>query len=36
VKLTALGYANVRKYRDGIEGWVGAGLPTEAGAPATA
>jgi rhodanese-related sulfurtransferase len=36
VKLTALGYTNVRKYRDGIEGWVGAGLPTEAGAPATA
>jgi rhodanese-related sulfurtransferase len=28
-RLTALGYANVRKYRDGIEDWVGAGLPTE-------
>ena len=28
-RLTALGYANVRKYREGIEDWVGAGLPTE-------
>lgn len=28
-KLTALGYANVRKYREGIEDWTGAGLPTE-------
>lgn len=28
-RLTALGYANVRKYRDGIEDWVSAGLPTE-------
>jgi rhodanese-related sulfurtransferase len=27
--LTALGYVNVRKYREGIEDWVGAGLPTE-------
>ena len=27
--LTALGYTNVRKYREGIEDWVGAGLPTE-------
>jgi rhodanese-related sulfurtransferase len=30
-RLTALGYANVRKYREGIEDWVAAGLPTEAG-----
>ena len=30
-RLTALGYTNVRKYRDGIEDWVGAGLPTESG-----
>ncbi|MEV4755343.1 rhodanese-like domain-containing protein [Micromonospora sp. NPDC049559] len=28
-RLTALGYRNVRKYREGIEDWVGAGLPTE-------
>lgn len=28
-RLTALGYTNVRKYREGIEGWVAAGLPTE-------
>ncbi len=28
-RLTALGYANVRKYREGIEDWVAAGLPTE-------
>lgn len=32
-KLTALGYTNVRKYREGIEDWVAAGLPTESGAP---
>jgi rhodanese-related sulfurtransferase len=31
-RLTALGYTNVRKYREGIEDWVGAGLPTESGA----
>jgi rhodanese-related sulfurtransferase len=30
-KLTALGYTNVRKYREGIEDWVSAGLPTESG-----
>ena len=30
-KLTALGYTNVRKYREGIEDWVAAGLPTESG-----
>jgi rhodanese-related sulfurtransferase len=28
--LTSLGYANVRKYREGIQDWVEAGLPTEA------
>lgn len=28
-RLTALGYANVRKYREGIEDWIAAGLPTE-------
>ncbi|TDD24638.1 rhodanese-like domain-containing protein [Nonomuraea diastatica] len=28
-RLTALGYTNVRKYREGIEDWVGAGLATE-------
>ncbi len=28
-RLTALGYTNVRKYREGIEDWLGAGLPTE-------
>ncbi len=27
-RLTALGYASVRKYRDGIEDWTSAGLPT--------
>lgn len=26
-RLRALGYADVREYRDGIEDWVGAGLP---------
>lgn len=31
-KLTALGYTNVRKYREGIEDWVAAGLATESGA----
>jgi rhodanese-related sulfurtransferase len=30
-KLTALGYPNVRKYREGIQDWVAAGLPTESG-----
>jgi rhodanese-related sulfurtransferase len=25
------GYTNVRKYREGIQGWVAAGLPTESG-----
>lgn len=28
-RLTALGYTNVRKYREGIEDWADAGLPTE-------
>jgi rhodanese-related sulfurtransferase len=28
-RLTQLGYTNVRKYRDGIQDWVDAGLPTE-------
>ena len=28
-RLRALGYTNVRKYRDGIEDWVAAGNPTE-------
>jgi rhodanese-related sulfurtransferase len=30
-KLTALGYTNVSKYREGIEDWVAAGLPVESG-----
>lgn len=29
VRLEQLGYGNVRKYRDGIQDWVDAGLPTE-------
>ncbi|MET7617827.1 rhodanese-like domain-containing protein [Streptomyces sp. NPDC005408] len=28
-RLTALGYTNVRKYREGIEDWADAGLPLE-------
>ncbi|HET9141140.1 rhodanese-like domain-containing protein [Actinophytocola sp.] len=32
--LERLGYTNVRKYRDGIEDWVGAGLPVESVAQA--
>jgi rhodanese-related sulfurtransferase len=28
-RLTVLGYSHVRKYREGIEDWVAAGLPTE-------
>ncbi|GAB4583679.1 rhodanese-like domain-containing protein [Nocardia sp. IFM 10818] len=28
-RLERLGYTNVRKYRDGIEDWAGAGLPLE-------
>lgn len=30
-QLVALGYTNLRKYREGIEDWVGAGLPVEHG-----
>jgi rhodanese-related sulfurtransferase len=30
-RLTALGYRNVRKYREGIEDWADAGLPIESG-----
>jgi rhodanese-related sulfurtransferase len=30
-RLTNLGYTNVRKYREGIQDWVQAGLPTESG-----
>ncbi|MEV5745241.1 rhodanese-like domain-containing protein [Microbispora rosea] len=32
-RLTALGYTDVRKYREGIQDWVEAGLPVES--PAT-
>jgi rhodanese-related sulfurtransferase len=32
-KLAALGYTNVRKYREGIQDWVAAGLPTESSNP---
>lgn len=31
-RLEALGYTNVRKYRDGIQDWVDAGMPTTVGA----
>jgi rhodanese-related sulfurtransferase len=34
--LTRLGYTNVRKYREGIQDWVEAGLPTESGTRAAA
>ncbi|GGN04061.1 sulfurtransferase [Lentzea pudingi] len=30
-RLLRLGYSNVRKYREGIEDWVGAGLATTTG-----
>ncbi|MDQ3307377.1 MAG: rhodanese-like domain-containing protein [Actinomycetota bacterium] len=30
-RLTHAGYSNVRKYREGIQDWVEAGLPTETG-----
>jgi rhodanese-related sulfurtransferase len=33
-RLEALGYRNVRKYREGIQDWVDAGLPTEGAAAA--
>ncbi len=32
-KLEQLGYTNVRKYADGIQDWVEAGLPAQSGAP---
>ncbi|OOC54297.1 MULTISPECIES: rhodanese-like domain-containing protein [Nocardiopsis] len=32
--LEGLGYTRVRKYREGIQDWVEAGLPVEAGQPA--
>jgi rhodanese-related sulfurtransferase len=32
-RLEGLGYTDVRVYREGIEDWVGAGLPVETGAP---
>jgi len=34
-KLEKLGYTNVRKYPDGIQDWVEAGLTTEQGVPTT-
>jgi rhodanese-related sulfurtransferase len=30
-RLSALGFTNVRKYREGIQDWVEAGLPVETG-----
>ena len=30
-RLTALGYTNVRRYAEGIQDWVEAGLPVETG-----
>ena len=33
-RLAQLGYTNVRKYPDGIQDWVQAGLPTQTGVPA--
>ncbi|GAA3119740.1 rhodanese-like domain-containing protein [Streptosporangium carneum] len=30
-RLTALGYTDVRKYREGIQDWTEAGLPVESG-----
>lgn len=32
-RLERLGYRNVRKYREGVQDWVAAGLPTESGLP---
>jgi rhodanese-related sulfurtransferase len=34
VALAGLGYTNVRKYAEGIEDWVAAGLPVESAEPA--
>lgn len=33
-RLEKLGYTRVRKYREGIQDWVEAGLPVEEGVPA--
>ena len=33
VRLTGMGYTDVREYAEGKADWVKAGLPTEAGAP---
>ncbi|GAA2894088.1 rhodanese-like domain-containing protein [Streptosporangium fragile] len=33
-RLHRLGYTDVRKYREGIQDWVEAGLPVESGVPA--
>jgi len=33
-RLAALGYSDVRKYREGIQDWVAAGLPVESGVAA--
>ncbi len=35
-QLTAMGYANVRKYPEGKDDWTQAGLPVETGAPTIA
>lgn len=35
-RLASLGYTDVRKYRDGIQDWVGAGLPTDTAQAAVA
>jgi rhodanese-related sulfurtransferase len=35
-QLIAMGYSNVRKYAEGKQGWVEAGLPVESGAVAVA
>jgi rhodanese-related sulfurtransferase len=32
-RLERLGYLNVRKYREGIEDWIAAGLPVESAQP---
>ena len=32
-RLENLGYTNVRKYREGIQDWVGAGLPVHSATP---
>ncbi len=35
-ELTAMGYTNVRKYAEGKDDWIHAGLPLETEAPTTA